>query len=308
MRTTVVGRVASRCETVQIRGSFYNIRRWGDPEARPLLFLHGARDSSITFQFVVDALEEEWSIAAPDWRGHGHSSWARQNYWFHEFVADLDALMDHLFPQSAAPIVGHSLGGNVASIYAGLRPERLTHLVSLDGLGPLVDRLPVDVGNALSRYLDDPKRVAEHRPYDTLEDISRRLMHASPRLDAAKAEFLAEHSSVVQEDGSRRWRYDPSFSRSLPTLRGMEEWGAIWARIRVPVLWIASDDIRPGAPTNSRDILESRKASMGDPAFLQLPNTSHNLHQDSPNEVAGAIEEFISGAGVGVRSKSGAGT
>jgi len=293
MRRTVVGHAASSCETVEIRGVRYNIRRWGNPGARPLLFLHGARDSSITFQFAVDALGEDWSIVAPDWRGHGHSSWTRQNYWFHEFVADLDALMDHLFPDSAAPIVSHSLGGNVASIYAGLRPERLTHLVSLDGLGPLVDRLPVDFGDALSRYLDDPKRVAEHRPYAALEDIARRLMQASPRLDAAKAEFLAEHSTDVHEDGSRRWLYDPSFIRSLPSLRGMEEWGAIWARIRVPVLWIASDDCRPGAPTNSRETLESRRAWMGDPAFLQLPNTSHNLHHDSPKDVAAAIEKFV---------------
>jgi len=295
MRTIVAGHATSRCETIAIRGIKYNVRRWGDAGAHPILFLHGAQDSSVTFQFVVDALKGEWSIVAPDWRGHGHSDWARQNYWFHEFVADLDALMDRLFPGQAVPVVGHSLGGNIASIYAGLRPERVTHLISLDGLGPLINHMPVDIGAVLTRYLDDPRRIAEHRPYASLTEMARRLMRGSPRLDADKAGFLAEHSSLVQADGSRRWLYDPSFSRSLPSLRGMDEWGAIWARIRAPVLWIASDERRPGAPTSSPETLASRKASMGGPTFLQLPNTSHNLHHDCPEDVAAAIEAFVAG-------------
>jgi pimeloyl-ACP methyl ester carboxylesterase len=295
MPAPVTAHVASRRESIAIRGINMNLRRWGDAGARPILFLHGAQDSSITFQFVVDALKGDWSIVAPDWRGHGHSDWARPNYWFHEFVADLDALMDRLFPDQAVPVVGHSLGGNIASIYAGLRPERVTHVISLDGLGPLITHMPVDIGAILGRYLDDPKKIVEHRPYATLTDMARRLMRGSPRLDADKAEFLAEHSSFVHADGSRRWLYDPSFSRSLPSLRGMDEWGAIWARIRAPVLWIASDERRPGAPTGSPETLASRKAFMGEPTFLQLAGASHNLHHDCPGDVAAAVEAFVGG-------------
>ena len=62
---------ASRCERIDVRGLQYNIRHWG-PDGAPLLFmLHGWMDSSASFQFVVDALESEWHVVAPDWRGFG---------------------------------------------------------------------------------------------------------------------------------------------------------------------------------------------------------------------------------------------
>src|SRR5918998_3344695 len=133
----------STCETVTIRGLSYNIRRWGRKGTKPILMLHGTRDSSITFQFVVDRLQCEWEIIAPDWRGHGLTERAH-SYWFHDFVADISSIIDLLFPTQAVPLVGHSLGGNVAGIFAGLRPGRVSHLISLAGSGPLPNPLPVD--------------------------------------------------------------------------------------------------------------------------------------------------------------------
>ncbi len=107
---------ASRCETLSVRGLTYNVRRWGDKEAPPLVLLHGTQDSSATFQFVIDNFEADWNIVAPDWRGHGHTEWAPRGYWFHEFVADLDAVLLGMFPNRPVPLLGHSLGGNIAGI------------------------------------------------------------------------------------------------------------------------------------------------------------------------------------------------
>ena len=77
---------------------FATICARGDPKkGRLILFLHGTQDSSITFQFVVEHLRDDWCVVAPDWRGHGHSQWVSQGYWLHEFVADLDVLVDALF-------------------------------------------------------------------------------------------------------------------------------------------------------------------------------------------------------------------
>lgn len=164
MRQDPSGRLASRCETLLVRGVKYNVRRWGSENGRPILFLHGTRDSSITFQFVVEHLQGDWSVVAPDWRGHGQSQWVSQGYWLHEFVADLDVLAGTLFEGRAGPIVGHSLGGNIAGVYAGLRPERLSHLISLDGFGPLVDRVPVDVKEMLSNLLAVPHASRTKKP------------------------------------------------------------------------------------------------------------------------------------------------
>ena len=135
--------LSSRQEQRQLRGVTYNIRIWGDAEAPPLFLVHGMRDSSATFQFLVDSLQKNWFIIAPDLRGHGGSDRASTGYWFHDFVADLDVTLHSFADRQPVPVVGHSLGGNVATILASLFPHRFSHIVSLDGFGPLVCDLPV---------------------------------------------------------------------------------------------------------------------------------------------------------------------
>src|SRR5882672_11361249 len=134
-----------RCEQVSIRGVRYNLRRWGRADARPILFPHGGRDSSITFQFLVDALTQDWSVIAPDFRGHGGSEWCSRGYWLHDVLADLDALFLQILSDQPTAVVGHSMGGNLASVYAGLRPGRISKLVSLDAFGPALHQVPADM-------------------------------------------------------------------------------------------------------------------------------------------------------------------
>jgi pimeloyl-ACP methyl ester carboxylesterase len=293
MRQDPSGRLASRCETLLVRGVKYNVRRWGSENGRPILFLHGTRDSSITFQFVVEHLQGDWSVVAPDWRGHGQSQWVSQGYWFHEFVADLDILVGALWDGRAAPVVGHSLGGNIAGVLAGLRPERLTHLISLDGFGPLVNRVPVDVKEILSGLLAVPHASRAQRSYAGVDAMAARLVRSNPRLTGQQARFLAEHSSVTDEAGGRRWLFDPTHRMSLPSLHSIEEWGRIWAGIRVPVLWIVSTDRRPAAPTSVPGEMERRASLMPRLQRVSIPDTGHNLQHDAPEQVADLIERFI---------------
>lgn len=292
---TLPSRSISRCEKLSIRGVSYNLRRWGPDGAPPILLVHGTQDSSITFQFLVDAFTREWSVFAPDWRGHGHSDRVPQSYWLHEFVADLDVIVDTLFPDRPIPLVGHSLGGNIASVFAGLRPERLTRLVSLDGFGPLMDRIPADMYSVLRNYLEIPKRTKSQSGYATLSDVGQRLRRANPRLTHDKAMFLAEHSSFLHPDGVYRWLFDPGHQASLPSLHRMEEWASIWSRIHIPVLWIASHDQRPNAPASHPTELAARSRLIQKLTFRRISDTGHNLHHDAPGRVAEAIERFLAG-------------
>ena len=100
-----------------------------------LFLLHGWCDVSASWQFMIDAMSRNWRVVAPDWRGFGLSQWNNDVYWFPDYVADLDALLLHYSPQEPVRLVGHSLGGNAACIYAGIRPERIARLVNLEGLG-----------------------------------------------------------------------------------------------------------------------------------------------------------------------------
>ncbi|MBI1775128.1 MAG: alpha/beta hydrolase [Proteobacteria bacterium] len=283
----------SRCERLSIRGVGYNLRRWGRADARPILFLHGGRDSSITFQFVVDALTQDWSVIAPDFRGHGGSEWSTQGYWLHEVLADLDALFLQVLSDRPTAVVGHSMGGNLASIYAGLRPDRVSKLVSLDAFGPPLHQVPADMSAVLGRYLDRIRQPREPIAYPSIAAMAQRLRHANRRLELDKAMFLAEHSSSRQADGSYRWRFDPSYQGSLPSLHHMDEWRAIWSRIRAPVLWIAAGDHRANAPGSDPEVLAARREMMPSLAFERIPDTGHNLHHDAPATVGQLIERFL---------------
>jgi pimeloyl-ACP methyl ester carboxylesterase len=293
---TDIGRSAygeGKCEEAIIRGVRHNLRRWGRPDGKPLLLLHGTQDSSVTFQFFVDRLSNGWSILAPDFRGHGHSEWTGQGYWFHDFVADLDAIVDTCYPDRRVPIVAHSLGGNIASVFAGLRPDRLSHLLSLDGFGPLTNLIPVDVKQILSHMLSLRVDRRSHSGYPGVSEMAARLRKGNPRLSEEQAQFLAFHNSGKDADGSRRWLFDPVHQRALPSIPVMADWGRIWADIQVPVLWISSSDARPHAAVNIPGEMERRAALMPNLRWVSLPDTGHNIHHDEPALVARLIETFI---------------
>jgi pimeloyl-ACP methyl ester carboxylesterase len=102
--------------------------------------VHGWMDVAASYQFVVDALSDAFAqgrqIIAPDWRGYGQTALpGTDNYWFPDYLADLDTLLDHYAPEQPVDLVGHSMGGNVVMLYAGVRPQRIRRLINLEGFG-----------------------------------------------------------------------------------------------------------------------------------------------------------------------------
>ena len=109
---------------------------WGNPSAPPLLLLHGGRDHCRNWDWVATALRDEYHVIAPDLRGHGNSAWsASGHYTMASYIYDLAQLVHQ---QELAPvaIVAHSLGGNIATRYAGVYPDAVRRLVVIEGIGP----------------------------------------------------------------------------------------------------------------------------------------------------------------------------
>ena len=148
---------APESQFVEIRGLRYHLRHWrGDPAQRMVL-LHGWMDVSASFQFLVDALARDWDVVAPDWRGYGLTDWGRSDcYWFPDYLADLDALLERIQPDAPANLAGHSLGGNVACLYAGVKPQRIAKLVNLEGFGMAPTR-PEQAPRRYARWLTTPR-------------------------------------------------------------------------------------------------------------------------------------------------------
>jgi pimeloyl-ACP methyl ester carboxylesterase len=181
---------------VPLRGLRYHVHRWGDtslatPARPPLVLLHGWMDVGASFQFVVDALAEaegfERLVYAPDWRGFGRTEApATDTYWFPDYLADLDAVLDGLVPHGTIDLVGHSMGGNVVMSYAGLRPARIRRLVNLEGFG-MPETRPEQAPKRLLQWLDELKTPATLRDYASAAEVADRLMANNPLLTRDKA-------------------------------------------------------------------------------------------------------------------------
>lgn len=276
---------------IAVRGLSYQLRYWGAPSAPLLLCLHGHRDGSATFQFVVDALRRDWRIVAPDWRGHGGTAWCAQGYYFQDYLADLDAIVDHVSPDAPVSILGHSLGGNVANVYAGVRPQKVKGVASIDGFG-LRPRDSVEMPDHLDSWLTSWRGEPRARVYPDRAAMAARLVAANKRLPEDKALFLAQHTSRAV-DGGFAWSFDPGHQRPFAAIYRVDEWAACWRRIAAPALWIAAGDRFERMDREGEGGFEWRFAQLPRGAWTQVPQTGHNIHHDQPAELARIVEDFF---------------
>lgn len=283
----------SQSQYLSLRGLRYHVRTWGDPGAPKLFMLHGWMDVSASFQFLVDALQDDWHVIAPDWRGYGLSEWQRDGYWFHDYIADLEALLGVYSPDVPVNLVGHSLGGNVGGLYTGARPHRVRKFVSLDGFG-IPSGVAADAPGRLRKWLDALAAPTSWRPYASFSEAADRMQKNNPRLRRDRAEFLARHWAAAQPDGSVLLTADPRHKMPFPTVSHGEEWRHIWGEITAPVLWVlAANSHHKAWATANDEEWERRKAAMRTMRLETVEDTSHMLHHDQPERVAALIEAFM---------------
>ncbi|MRR49297.1 MAG: alpha/beta hydrolase [Rhodocyclaceae bacterium] len=282
----------STSEFAFLRGRRLHLRVWGDAGASPIFFLHGFGDVSASFQFVVDALAREWRVVAPDWRGFGWSQWNGDAYWSPDYLADLDALLEQALPQEPVRLVGHSMGGNIAGLYAGIRPERVAGLVNLEGFG-IRPAAPDEAPGRYRTWLNQVREAPRFRHYRNREEYAARLMRDNARLTPERAAFLAGHLAESEQDGVRT-AMDPCHRWVNPVLYRLEEAKACWREVRCPVLFVRGDD-----SGYLRDYIageEDYRARLACFALAQealVADCGHNLHHDQPEAVARLIEDFF---------------
>jgi pimeloyl-ACP methyl ester carboxylesterase len=274
----------------------FHIRHWGKSGAPKLFMLHGWMDSSITFQFVVDAFVRDWHIIAPDWRGFGHSSWAKDGYWYPDYLADLEAILDHYSPEEPVRLLGHSMGGNVACLYAGVRPARVAQLVSLEGYG-MMRMEPDQAAGRYARWLDSLNEHAHPRAYHSLEDVTRRVKRNNPRLTDERAAFIASHWAEKNSKGEWHILADPRHRRVNPILTRMDEVLASWRLITAPTLMVDAEfsllGMRMEDYGKGREEIRRRASAIPDVKVVMVKGAAHMVQQDQPEVVAALIEDFL---------------
>lgn len=276
---------------VRLRGLRFHLRTWGDSEAPLLVLTHGWLDTAATWSDVCARLGERFHVIALDQRGYGYSEWPSDGYWFPDYLGDLDALIDHLAPAAPIALVGHSMGGQIASVYAGLRPQRIGKLAVLDSLF-LPDMPATQAPRKTLRWLDQLKDAPREKAYESFEELAQRVKKQHPQLSDARALFVAQGWAAAGADGRVRLLADPKHRRDMPTLYRNAESMEIWKQITAPTLFVDG-----GASAFAKAIgaeeTAVRRACFKQYQAVVIPDAGHMLHFDAPDALADALLAFL---------------
>ncbi|MEC9346302.1 MAG: alpha/beta hydrolase [Pseudomonadota bacterium] len=267
---------------------------WGNPDAPPLLLLHGGRDHCRNWDWVAQRFRKDWHIIAPDLRGHGDSQWVPDGqYGMAAYVYDLAQLIHQ---QNLAPltIVAHSLGGNIALRYAGIWPENVRKLVAIEGLGPspkiMAERRAVHIADRLRKWTEEKRGLAGRLPrrYASLEEAFGRMQAENKHLSPEQALHLTQHGVSQNEDGTYSWKFD-NYVRVWPT-EDMpdDDLAAIWRRITCPTLLVYGSESWASNP-----LKDGRAANFRDAEIVTYERAGHWVHHDRLDDFCEKVAAFI---------------
>lgn len=286
-----LAKVEARAESVSLRGVSHRVLHFGPRQGRPVFLLHGFQDCAETFQFLVDSLPVTWRFIALDWRGFGESDQQGYPYWFPDYLADLEALLNHFSGTTPAILLGHSMGGNIAGLYAGIRPERCAALISLEGFG--LQRTEADgAADRYAEWLDQLARPLRDPTYESPQVLAEALCRRNPRLRTDIAAFIARSWTRPEGDGVRL-RFDPFHRLVNPVLYRREEAEACWRRVRAPTLLLLAGESPYRRRLEPSGDLQKFLQCFADAEVQDFPSLGHMLHHEDPAAVANVVRAWL---------------
>ena len=285
--------------TTSVHGLRLRLFTWGHPKNPPLFFIHGWMDTGASFHFVCEHLKERFFCIAPDLRGFGKSGHTQNplGTFFYEYVADLHRLFEKFSPDKQVDAVGHSMGGNILSFYAGAFPERVRSFVNIEGFG--IADMPSEMGPQRMRQWIEESGNKNFKVYPLKKEITDRLQRANPQLSREQLDFLIPHL-IRRIRGGFSFSADPRHKAPHPYLFQLQNFLAFVKQIRCRCLLIAAEKTRMDNWIKSGDgkILEEIRRRMDYyPAGSEkvvLPGCGHMVHHERPQELAELILNFVS--------------
>lgn len=267
---------------------------WGNAEAPPLILQHGGRDHCRSWDWAAQRLREDWHVICPDLRGHGDSDWSSDgDYAITSYVYDFAQLV-HTLGYDQVTIVAHSLGGTVASRFAGLYPERVRKLVNIEGLGftPKSIEKQAQQGYAerMRQWIEARRKLSGVVPrrYPTLEAAYARMKEANSFLSDEQARHLTIHAANRNEDGTWSWKYDTSLNVFNPFDISYEDACRLWQAITCPVLLLWGRESFFTTPEEDGRLENFRNATL-----KVYEKAGHWLHHDQFEQFMADLQAFI---------------
>ena len=267
---------------------------WGNADAPPLLLVHGGRDHARSWDWVAEELRHDWHIIAPDLRGHGDSAWSPDgNYEMAAFVYDLAQLVHQL---NLAPVtmIAHSMGGNIATRYAGIYPENVRKLVNIEGLGlspkMQAERDAIGIQKRFRQWIEDKRNAAGRTPkrYPNIEAAYDRMKAENSYLTDEQARHLTVHGISRNEDGSWSWKFDNYLNIWAIFDMPREDLLNIWQSITCPMLLLYGEKSWASNPEKDGRIEHFPTAKV-----IEYENAGHWLHHDQFDRFMADVKAFL---------------
>jgi pimeloyl-ACP methyl ester carboxylesterase len=267
---------------------------WGNPDAPVLILQHGGRDHCRSWDWVAQELRHDWHVIAPDLRGHGDSAWSAEgNYAMDAFVYDFAQLV-HTLGQDQVSIVSHSLGGNIATRFTGLYPDKVRKLVNIEGLGPSpTERAKIEeLGTAhrLRDWIDGKRKAAGRLPrrYPSLEAAYARMKEENSFLSIEQARHLTLHGAIRNEDGTYSWKFDNYLNVWQTADMPFTDIQKLWQAITCPMLLLYGADSFATNPER-----DGRMAYFNTARVIEYEKAGHWLHHDQFARFVSDVKGFL---------------
>ena len=264
---------------------------WGNPDAPPLLLVHGNRDHCHNWDWVAQELCDDYHIIAPDFRGHGDSQWVYGSaYRRSEYIYDLAQLIHQ---QNLAPlhVIAHSLGGGVALCYAGVYPENIKKMIVIEGTGgPPGNYYDRPIHQKIGDWIEQTRKMAGRLPkrYENLEEAFERMHEANSHLRADQARHLTAHGSDQNEDGSYSWKFDNYTHVMSPLDILPHETRELWGRIDSPVMLVSGSESWMDSVEREKHVTYFKDAT-----HVTVQDAGHWVQHDQLDEFLRLTRDFF---------------
>ncbi|MEX3761401.1 alpha/beta fold hydrolase [Paraburkholderia phenoliruptrix] len=258
---------------------------WGRDDAPTVVMLHGLRSYAHTWEPVAQALVDCYRVVALDQRGRGLSDWdPRLDYYAAAYVRDLDALIRAVDLQRFV-LVGHSMGGANAFVYASAKPERLAGLV-IEDMGP--------GASAGSRGSERIKRELQETPdaFPSWDDARAFWRRLRPNIQEAALESRMAHSLKKDTQGRVVWRHDAAGIGKARLAATPEQLVDLWPlvlNLHVPTLLLRGGDSDFLSAQVAAEMAEANSAI----SRIDIPGATHYVHDDQPTAFNHALRAWL---------------
>ncbi len=256
-----------------------NCLDYGGEGNPPILFLHGGSAHAHWWDFAAPSFADRYHALALDQRGHGDSGWTQDwAYGSRHYVADLQAVISG-WGLGAPVVVGHSMGGHNAILYAASQAAAIRALVVVDST-PDYSQRAVDF---LRSYADRPPRF-----FDSLDEACAgfRLL---PRETKAAPEIIQHVArETFRSNGDGKWTH--KLDRRTMIREPLDVWELL-AEIRCPALIVKVSE----SPMLDSGVARRMAERLRDGRVIEIGNSFHHVMLDNPSGLVAALGDFLAG-------------